>query len=231
MKSLTLNGLTIAVERKRIKNMYIRVYPPDGGVKITAPLQATDAAICRFAESRAAWVEKQREKIARLPAETKLACETGETCFLWGGRYSLEVASGPRNEAFTDGNRIVLRVREGGAADQRAAAMERFYREELAHGIPPVLEKCERIVGVRAREWRIRDMKTRWGTCNARDGHIWLNLRLAQKPPECLEYVIVHELVHLLERGHNAVFRAYMDRFYPNWREVRKTLNGIGGEA
>lgn len=231
MKSLTLNGLTVSVERKRIKNMYIRVYPPDGGVKITAPMHTTDAAIRRFAESRAAWVEKQREKIARLPADVKLACETGETCFLWGGRYRLEVVPGPRNEAFTDGDHIVLRVREGGAADQRAAAMERFYREELARGIPAVLEKCERIVGVRAREWRIRDMKTRWGTCNARDGRIWLNLRLAQKPPECLEYVIVHELVHLLERGHNAVFRAYMDRFYPDWKEVRKTLNGIGGEA
>jgi predicted metal-dependent hydrolase len=231
MKSLTLNGLTVAVERKRIKNMYIRVYPPDGGVRITAPLRATDAAIRRFVESRAAWVEKQREKIARLPVDVKLACETGETCLLWGGRYRLEVAPAPRNEAFIDGNRIVLRVREGGAADQRAAALGRFYREELARAIPSILKKCERIIGVRAREWRIRDMKTRWGTCNARDGRIWLNLRLAQKPPECLEYVIVHELVHLLERGHNAVFRAYMDRFYPNWKEVRKTLNGIGGET
>lgn len=227
MNTLIFNGMEARVEKKRIKHMYIRVYPPDGGVTITAPLRTPDEAIRRFAESRAGWVEKQRAKLAWQPAKTERTYTTGETCFLWGEPYRLEVMRGTRDAAFTDGKTIVLQVRGDGTAERRAAVLGNFYRDELARAIPSLLEKGERIVGVRAQEWRIRSMKTRWGSCNTRERRIWLNLRLAQKPPECLGYVIVHELCHLLEHGHNAVFWGYMDRFYPAWREVRKTLNGV----
>lgn len=231
MQKITLGGIEATVEKKRIKNMYIRVCQPDGSVKITAPLRATNGEIRRLLESRAAWVEKQRRKLALHPAQTEPAYVTGESCFLWGERYRLMVIDGAKSDVHIDGQSIILRVREDSTATQRAEALARFYRDELMREIPPELEKYQRIVGVRAAEFRIKNMKSRWGTCNTREKRIWLNLCLAKMPPECLTYVIVHELVHLLERSHNAVFKAYMDRFYPNWRLVKARLNGkMGGD-
>lgn len=230
MKTITITagGVEAAVEKKRIKNMYIRVFPPDGRVKITAPLRTPDETIRGFLASHAAWAEKQREKLAGRP-ETEHTYETGEMCFLWGRQYRLAVVTGSRNTVRAEGPNIILQVREGGTPEERAQIMARFYRGELSRAVPPVLEQYERMTGVHASEWRIRDMKTRWGTCNTAKKRVWLNLKLAQKPPECLEYVIAHELAHLLEHSHNAVFWAYMDKFYPDWRAVRARLNGRNG--
>ncbi len=228
MTSLTLNALPIIVEKKRIKNMYIRI-AADGRVKITAPMRTPDATIRAFAASRAGWIEKQRQKLAAQGAEAEPAYKSGEDCLVWGARYRLVVEYDRKSGVRIEGERAVLSVPEGFDVARRAEILARFYRALLEDAIPPLLEKYARIVGAQAASWRIRDMKTRWGSCNTREKRICLNLRLAKLPPECLEYVVVHELTHLLERGHNERFWAYMDRFYPDWRAVRARLNGKSG--
>lgn len=226
MIDLTVGGIDISAEKKQIKNMYIRVIPPDGKVKITAPMSATEDAIRMFAVSRIAWIKKQRQKFVEQPRQTERKYVTGESYYLWGKRYRLDVVySNTRNDVSLSGQKIVLQVRKDSTPQQRANVMDEWYREVLKNAIPPVFEKCERLVGVKAKEWQVKNMRTKWGTCNIQAKRIWLNLQLAKKTPECLEYVIIHELVHLLEKNHNDVFKGYMDSFYPNWRTVKANLN------
>ncbi|MEC0370115.1 M48 family metallopeptidase [Paenibacillus chibensis] len=226
MINLTISGIEIIAEKKQIKNMYIRVVPPDGKVRITAPMSATDDAIRMFAISHISWIKKQRQKFKNQLRQTERKYVAGESYYLWGRRYRLDVEySNIRNDVFVSGQKIVLQVRRDSTLQQRANVMENWYREILKEAIPPVFEKCEKLVGVKANEWQVKNMRTKWGTCNIEAKRIWLNLQLAKKTPECLEYVIIHELVHLLERSHNEIFRAYMDRFYPNWRAVKDHLN------
>ena len=226
MINLNVGGIDISAEKKQIKNMYIRVIPPGGKVKIIAPVSATEDAIRMFAVSRIAWIKKQRQKFVEQPRQTERRYVTGESYYLWGKRYRLDVVySNVRNDISISGQRIVLQVRKDSTPQQRANVMDEWYREELKNAIPPVFEKCERLVGVKAKEWQVKNMRTKWGTCNIQAKRIWLNLQLAKKTPECLEYVIIHELVHLFEKSHNDTFRAYMDQFYPNWHLVKARLN------
>lgn len=226
MIKLTVSGIDISAEKKHIKNMYIRVIPPDGKVRITAPMTATEDAIRMFAVSRIAWIKKQRQKFADQPRQTERRYVTGESYYLWGKRYRLDVVySNVRNDVSISGQKIILQVRKDSTSQQRANVMDEWYREILKEAIPPVLERCEKIVGVSAKEWQVKNMRTKWGTCNIEAKRIWLNLQLAKKTPECLEYVITHELVHLLEKSHNEIFKAYMNDFFPNWRTIKAQLN------
>jgi len=226
MINLIVGGIEISAEKKQIKNMYIRVVPPDGKVKITVPMSATEAAIRMFALSRIAWIKKQRQKFVEQPRQAERKYVTGEGYYLWGKRYLLDVVyNNMRNDVSISGQRIILQVRKDSTPQQRANVLDNWYREMLREAIPPALEKCEKIVGVKAKEWQIKNMRTRWGTCNIKEKRIWLNLQLAKKAPKCLEYVIIHELVHLLEKSHNNIFKGYMDRFYSNWRTVKANLN------
>lgn len=226
MKRLMLGGIEIAVEKKKIKHLYVRVYPPDGCVRISAPRFASDEAIRAFAASRLPWIEKQRQRIAGKPKRREYAYMAGETHFLWGRPYRLEVVCGrARDEVQVEGETIILKMRGENAPARRAKIMDEWRRALLKGAVPPALARSEEIAGVRANEWRVKNMRTRWGTCNIPQRRIWLNLRLVEKPPECLEYVILHELVHLLERGHNKAFKAYMDQFLPGWRAVKARLN------
>ena len=228
MYSITVEGIEITVQKKKIKNMYIRVSSPDGTVSISAPHRLSVAVIRDFASSRVDWIEKQRSRIAELPQRSNRLYESGELCYLRGHSYTLNVVSGCfRNEVSVSDGYVTLRLRGDGSEQQRTEVMNEWYRTLLKDDVPPVLARCERIVGVTACEWRIKSMRTRWGTCNIPSKRIWLNLRLIEKPPECLEYVIIHELVHLLERGHNDRFRAYMDRFCPEWRTIKARLNSM----
>lgn len=227
MINLNVGGIDICAEKKRIKNMYIRVIPPDGNVRITAPMAAADDTIRMFAVSRIAWIKKQRQKFLEQPRQAERRFVTGESYYLWGKRYRLDVVySNIRNDVSISGQKIVLQVRKNSTTQRRARVMDEWYREVLKKAIPPIFAKCERLVGVKANEWQVKNMKTKWGTCNLQAKRIWLNLQLVKKTPECLEYIIVHELVHLLEKSHNDVFKGYMDRFYPNWRTVKANLNG-----
>ena len=226
MDNLIVSGIEISAEKKQIKNMYIRVIPPDGKVRITAPMSATEDAIRMFAVSRIAWIKKQQQKFVNQSRQTERKYVTGESHYLWGNRHRLDVVyNNSRNDVSISGQRIVLQVRKDSTPQQRANVMDEWYRDKLKKAIPPVLEKCEKVIGIKAEEWKVKNMRTKWGTCNIKAKRIWVNLQLTKKTPECLEYVIIHELVHLLEKNHNDIFISYMDKFCPNWRNIKNSLN------
>lgn len=206
--------------------MYIRVRPPDGAVQISAPLFVEDAAIRMFAASKLSWIERQRQRFGTQCREMEKQYGTGESCYVWGRRYVLDVRQADTRKAVCIlGDKLIMQVRGESTAAQREAMLNEWYREQLKQAIPGILEGCEQTVGVKANEWQVKNMRTKWGTCNVAEKRIWLNLQLAKKTPACLAYVITHELVHLLERDHNEQFRQYMDRFFPNWRTVKRVLN------
>jgi predicted metal-dependent hydrolase len=227
--NLIVNGIGVSVKKKKIKNMYLRVIPPEGKVQITAPISVTEDAMRIFVVAHMNWIKKQQKKILHQPQKIQPKYTTGENCYLWGQNYYLEVVcTDKKEEVSICDQKIILSVHQGSTKEQREGIMDKWYRNILKEAIPSVLAKCEHITGVKADEWRIKNMRTRWGTCNVQARRIWLNLQLVKKPPECLEYVVTHELVHLLERSHNGVFWGYMDAFYPGWPVVRDKLNQFG---
>lgn len=227
-EEIQIEGITIQVERKKIKNLYLRVHSEDGTVKMTVPLKTSREHILGFAKEKLDWIKKAQKKASVHDKSSKQEYQSGEIHFLWGKPYILDVVYGSRNLVYVDDNKIIMQLHADlneVTAEQREKALEEFYRIQLKQAIPEMLKKCTNIVGKIPNECRVKNMKTRWGTCNVREKRIWLNLQLAKKSPECLEYVMIHELVHLYEREHNNRFRGYMDQFYPNWRRVKKILN------
>ena len=183
---IQIKGENIRVEKKTIKNLYLRISPADGAIRISAPERMSIKQIENFVLDKWDWIQTARERLDRV-REEKGASQLTE--------------------------------------DEKQAQKE-AYKKKLLEVLPQVIQKCERITGLHALEWKLRDMKTRWGSCNIQKKRIWLNIQLAAYPRECLEYVVTHELVHLLVPGHGKEFWAYMDRFFPEWRRVRKELNG-----
>ncbi len=214
------------VLRKPIRHLYIRVDPADGSVRVSAPMGMGEAAVQRAVDSRRGWIERQRQRLGARPGAPDRVAASGAIHYVQGRPCRLDVVERPGRPGVRligdDG--LELTVKPGTDAAKRHAVLERWYRRLLADTLPALIARWEPTVGVRVAEWRIKRMKTRWGTCNIRDRRIWMNLALARKPPECLEYVLVHEMVHLLERHHNARFHAYMDRFMPDWRVRRSRL-------
>lgn len=226
MNHIVVGGVNIQVTKKNIKNMYIRVLPPDGIVAIAVPENTSDDALRMFAVSRIAWIKKQKQNFIDQARQTKRQYVSGESYYVWGRRYRLEVMySSVRNNVYILGNKLILQVRKESTDAQRENTLNEWYRDQLKSTVPPVLEKCEKTVGVHAAEWHVKNMRTKWGSCIPERKRIWLNLQLAKKSPDCLEYVIIHELVHFLERTHSDRFRKYMDKFYPMWREIKDGLN------
>lgn len=219
--------INISITRKNIKNLYLRVTPTDGRVRVSAPLHVSDGEIERFVLSRAGWILSQREKMDSVAPRVY---ETGETIPYFGKRLRLSVLphSG-RTKVLREGQTLTLRIKPDADADARKRAIDDWYRLELIEAAGAMLPNCERTVGKQAGELRIRDMKTRWGTCNTKTATVTINLRLAEKPAECLRYVLTHELCHLYEPGHNERFWRRMDAYYPEWKRVRKLLR-TGGE-
>lgn len=225
--SLRIADIDVRLTRKAIRNLHIGVYPPDGQVRVSAPLHVTDESVRLAIVSRLGWIRKQQARFVAQPRQSRREMVSGESHYLWGRRYLLDVVERyGKHEAKTSGaKRLTLYVRPGTTRNNRLAALDSWYRSELRQRVPPLLEEWEAKVGATVAQWGIKKMKTRWGSCNSVARRIWLNLELAKKPPECLEYVLVHELVHLLERRHNDRFRAIMDQLLPQWRLYRDTLN------
>lgn len=223
--TLQIEDVAISVQRKNIKNLYIRIHPETAEVRLCAPRFMGENDIEAFAASRLDWIRSHREK--RMPAP-ELRYENGDAVFLWGQAYSLRLISKEGKPAVQrdDGEKTITIIAPPSFdKDHRAAVLDVWFREELAAAIPAALLRCEKTTGVHAEEWHIKRMKTRWGSCNVVHRRIWISAALVSKEPRCLDYILTHELTHLYERGHNAVFKAYMDRFFPDWREVRKKLN------
>lgn len=215
------------VRRKAIKNLHIGVYPPDGRVRVAAPARMDDETIRLAIVSRLAWIRRHQRRFLAQARESARELVTGESHYYRGERYRLEVVEAPgRAGVHLAGNRtIALRVPPGADTAARRRVLERWYRRELRGLVPDLLATWEPIIGKGVAECRIKRMKTRWGSCNIGARRIWLNLELIRKPHACLEYVLVHELVHLLERHHTDWFRELMDRFMPDWRLRQDELN------
>lgn len=223
---LNISGIPIEVCKKDIKNMHLYVKPPNGNVVVSAPLTMSDEAIERFVRTKASWIKKQVAKFDNQPRQSEREYVSGETLFVWGKRHYIQTEYGNKNSLVLSGDRAVLTVRKESTAEQRENFVREWYRELLKAEIAQLLPKWEKATGLKATGWQTKYMTTRWGTCNIKTGKIWLNLQLAKKTPECLEYVILHELVHLVEKTHNERFVSLMDKYMPMWREVKTTLNG-----
>ena len=193
---------------------------------VSAPLAMSDEAIERFVRTKASWIKTQVAKFDNQPRQSEREYVSGETLFVWGKQYYLQTEYGNKNSLVLSGDRAVLTVRKESTAEQRENFVREWYRELLKAEIARLLPKWEKATGLKATGWQTKYMTTRWGTCNIKTGKIWLNLQLAKKTPECLEYVILHELVHLVEKTHNERFVSLMDMYMPMWREVKTTLNG-----
>lgn len=223
---LTVAGLGVDVVFKDIKNLHISVYPPVGRVRVAAPAQTDEDTIRLAVVQRLSWIKRQREQLQEAERQTRREMLSGETHYVWGERYLLDVSrTSGHFHVETQGKTLWVVTPEDTDADGRLAALDRWYRRELKAAVPALLEKWQPIVGVEVDKIVVRRMKTKWGTCIAQSRTIWLNPELAKKNPRCLEYIVVHELTHLLERGHGERFVALMDQFMPDWRGRRDELN------
>lgn len=225
--AIRVSGLAVQVVRKDIKNLHLGVYPPNGRVRVAAPLRVSDEAVRMVVVTRLAWIKRQRAKFAGQNRQSAREFISGESHYFLGRRYRLNVVvqHGPAHVAIRNNRTIDLFVREGSDTDQRERVLLAWYRQLLKELIPPLIQKWEAVVGVKVGEWGVKRMKTKWGTCNIKARRIWMNLELAKKPVQCLESIIVHEMVHLLERHHNDRFTALMDGFMPQWRYHRAEMN------
>lgn len=224
---IRVNGVPVEIVRKGIKNLHLGVYPPHGRVRVAAPLRVSDNAVRLAVIGKLGWIKRQRAKFDAQPRQTEREMVSGESHFFLGQRYRLHVLhdQGPAKVILRNKSTIELYVRRDSNAEQRERVLQWWYRQQLKELIPPLVQKWQKVLAAQAQEWRIKKMKTKWGACNVEARRIWLNLELAKKPVQCLEYIIVHELVHLLERHHNETFIALMNKFIPQWKLRRNELN------
>jgi hypothetical protein len=229
MHQITVSDLVVDVVRKDIKNLHLAVYPPDGRVRVAAPLLVDDEAVRLAVIARLAWIRRQQGKFAQQERQSAREVVSGESHYFQGRRYLLNVVyrAGVPAVAVRNNTTLDLFVRPGSDTAQRERVLLDWYRRELKQLIPPLAAKWQAIIGVQVAEWRVKQMKTRWGACNPAAGRIWLNLELIKKPASCLEYIVVHEMVHLLERRHNEQFRDLMNKFMPNWQFQKDLLNEL----
>ena len=227
-EQITLGDITIAMTRKQVKHVHLSVHPPNGRVTMVVP-QATRLAAARaYAISKLRWIRDQREKLRTQPRELPRAFVTRESHYLWGRRYLLTVQEiDTKPSVVAKNQRLVMTVRPGASASKRAEVMHEWHKSLMHAAVKPLLSKWETRIGVKASAYFLQRMKTKWGACNARARNIRLNTELVKKPRELLEYVIVHELMHLIEPRHSDRFMALMDRHYPHWREARAELNAL----
>jgi len=226
---IEVSGLAIQIVRKAIKNLHLGVYPPNGRVRVAVPFRVTDDAVRLAVIGKLGWIQRQRRRFAAQPRESARELVSGESHYFLGRRYRLRVVekAGAAGVVLSNRTRMELHVQPGATAQHRDRVLQAWYRQQLKRMIPPLLEKWQPILAVEAAEWGIKKMKTKWGVCNVEARRIWLNLELAKKPPQCLEFVLVHELAHLIERLHNDRFLAVMDKHLPPWRQRRDELNSL----
>lgn len=227
MKNIIIYDIEIEVLKKKIKNINLSVHPPDGRVRLSVPDRMNSEDIRIFVLSKLSWIEKHREKFKNQKSQARKDFISGESHYFFGRRYILKLleTNGKQYVEIKNNKDISLYSRPGSSLEQRERLMIEWYRQELKSIVPEYIKKWEAIVGVKVEEWGVKRMKTRWGSCNIQAKRIWINLELAKKNPICLEYIIVHEMVHILERKHNDRFRSYMDKFLPNWRSIEIELN------
>ncbi len=227
---MLIAGIEVEMIRKDIKNLHLAVYPPEGRVRLAAPRDVNEKTLELFVISRLSWIRKQQRKFERQDRQSPRKYLDRETHYFLGRGYLLKTMTGEHHPGQAR-VRIVRKkyieayLNEGEPQEAAGALLENWYRKELKIILAELVPKWEKILGVRTNKVRVRGMKTKWGSCNPETGNILINLEMAKKPMECIEYVVAHELVHLLERKHNDQFRAYLDKYLPNWSSLRSQLN------
>lgn len=225
---LDLGSVHVDVVRKNIKNIHLGVYPPTGKVRIAAPEWMELDAIRLFAINKLGWIRQQQKKLLAQERETPREYLERESHYVWGRRYLLQIVEVEARPSIRLMHRhLRLQVRPGTDVKKREVLLADWYRGNLKLAVPELLAKWEPIVGVRTEHFYVQHMKTKWGSCNPKARNIRLNTELAKKPPECLEYIVVHELVHLREPTHNDQFVAWMNKLIPNWHDRRDMLNRL----
>jgi predicted metal-dependent hydrolase len=223
---IEVSGIPIKIVRKTIKNIHLGVYPPDGHVRVAVPQHVTDDNVRLAVISRLKWIKEQQARFQTQPRQSQRQLVTGESHYFFGKRYRLEVVErrGSHQVVIKNNRTLQLLVNPGTTQLNRALLLNEWYRQQLKERIPELLSQWEPVIGKTVTDWSVKKMKTKWGSCNITQKRIWLNLELAKKPVDCLEYVLVHEMVHLLERNHDKRFIAYLDHFLPRWRQFRDIL-------
>lgn len=229
MSQIIISDIRIDVIRKDIKNMYLAVYPPKGKVRISVPKRVNSDTIRLFAISKLGWIKRSQRKFKEQERQSKREYKSRESHYFQGKRYLLNVIETKEKNRIAIRNKtsIIMYVVKDTSLEKRHKLMNEWYRESLKKLIPEILLKWEKIIGVQTTECKIKIMKTKWGSCNIHKRRLWINLELAKKPTKCLEYIIVHELVHLLERNHNERFINYINTFLPNWKKLKLELNRL----
>ena len=227
-ETITIGEMAIEVLRKEIKHVHLSVHPPDGRVTLSAPAGTRPEAMRAFAVTKLGWIREQQRRLAEQARETDRQFIERESHYLWGRRYLMTVEYRPAKPSVRlDHRRITLTVRPGSDAAKRAAVVHDWHKRLLHQAVPKLIEKWAERLQVTVRGYFLQRMKTRWGSCNPRAGHIRLNTELVKKPRHLLEYVLVHELLHLIEPTHNDRFVHLLDEHYPAWREARAELNEL----
>ena len=225
---IELGEIAVEVVKKDIKNLHLSVYPPAGRVRISAPLRMNLDTIRLCAISKLDWIRQQQKKLREQERETPREYLDRESHNVWGKRYLLKVVeSGEMSRVELKHNKMHLCVRPGATDEKKQAIVEEWYRQQLKQAVPLLIAKWEPLIGVRVDRFFAQRMKTKWGSCRADSRSIRINTELAKKPPQCLEYIVVHEMVHLLEHTHSNRFTNLMDQFMPQWRFCRAELNRL----
>lgn len=225
-RTLTIDGIDVQLVRKRVKHLRLVVAPPDGRVRVSVPVFVPDDLVWLFLQGKLDWIRDKQVRFADYVGKVIPAYISGEQHYLFGQPFTLQIIeTSGRQSVIKQADTLLMYVRSGNDANTRSKLLDNFYRNELKQQIPGLLELWQLRIGRKVMEWGIKKMKTRWGSCNITRQRIWLNLELAKRPLSALEYVLVHELVHLLERNHNRRFYALMDSYIPNWRQQKQLLN------
>lgn len=222
---LEIDGLSVAVRRKSIKHMHLYVKPPDGRVEVSAPLRLSDERIAAFVREKAGWIQKHQSRLRSRPTRTGRPLAAGETLFIGGRPFALRIEQGDAFSFRLDGSAAVLTVCEPDTAERREACYSAWLRARLRAEVEKRLPQWESRTGLFCSSWQIRRMTSRWGTCNTATRKIWISLMLAEQPPQCLDYILLHELAHLQVANHGPDFTAILDRYIPDWREIRALLS------
>ncbi len=223
---IQVHNLTVEVVRKSIKNLHLGVYPPEGRIRVAAPLAVSDDAVRRAVIGKLGWIKRQQANFRAQSRQGKREMIDGESHYFQGQRYRLRVVEAlGRPKVILNKSRLELHVRPQATTEERERLLQRWYRTRLKELVTPLIKKWQPVVGAEPAAWGIRKMKTKWGSCNTEASRICLNLELAKKPVSCVEYILVHELVHLQERHHNDHFRALMSAAMPHWQTQREELN------
>lgn len=229
MEQITISNIKIDVVRKDIKNIHLAVYPPTGRVRIAAPLKVNEDTIRLFAISKLGWIKNNQRKFEEQVRISQREYKQRESHYFQGRRYLMTIieTTGAPKIVLKNKKFIELHIKPETSTIKRHEILTEWYRIQLKNQIPIIIEKWEKVLNVKVDDWQVKQMKTKWGSCNIEKKRIWINLELAKKPEHCLEYIIFHEMVHLLERHHNDNFLYFMDTHLPNWKQLKTELNKL----